>query len=165
MFIVMNSYHLITLVFACKDLGSSSPRTSEYKLLQSVCYFPKCRFVLLCSPMSPPGSGHNSCRPPSVVQRCSAFLNGSVLVQVGCPWLGNVFAFLARTVLSQNIGSFKPRYPAGSWEARAFPAEWGEARDPSLATSPVQWQNVVKHRASGRKTSFTKASVIRLQKS
>lgn len=76
-----------------------------------------------------------------------------------CPWPP-----CSGSVESGYICSLKPGYSAGSWEAWTFPAEWRETREPSLATSPIEWQEFIKHGASGRKLSLKKASVIRLQK-
>lgn len=91
---------------------------------------------------------HGSCtdpgRPPSVAQRCSAFLNGSMRVLVAFPWPRSVLVLLVWAALSQDICSLKLGYPAGSWEAWTFPEEWGEGRYPSLATSPIGWQKVIK---------------------
>ena len=140
MLVIMNSYHLRTLVFACKGPVSPGPRTLSINHCSQTTLsllFPQ---VQICSPLqslSPHGSCTDPGRPPSVAQRCSAFLNGSMLVLVVFPWPRSVFVLLVRAALSQDICSLKLGYPAGSWEAWTFPEEWGEGRYPSLATSPI----------------------------
>lgn len=128
-----------------------------------VSYFPLCRFVLLCSSMSPCGSCTNPGKLLSMAQRCSASLKGNVLVQA-FPGSGASLPYVWAG-LSQDVGSLKPEYLAASSEAWTFPAQWGEARELSYATSPMGWQKGIKHGARGRKMGLIKASVIRLQKS
>lgn len=113
MLIIMNSYRLVILVFACKDLVSSGPSTYKYKWLQS----DHSEFVI-----SPSADLFSLAVP--------CLLMGSALIQADHPlWHRGVQLFLMRLCwfreASPDLGASLPSLLRQHWVRISVALNWG----------------------------------------